>query len=433
MTRMSAPIITTCIFGALLWLVPERALAAPPCDTLGSAQGNLLTRARSSRRVLGELALLEARSAHEERKSMAMLKKISARRDKFGSSARGELALQEELNLMLSLSFGFWHTGENFTGFRTCSARGGEVASVLERNSVGVFERVIMGPIDDAPTPLFTDIMFFYLRTSDGTELSLAGRNPELNYAQSFAGVRMRRQDLIGFTLAMFTLSPPKDKRLPAEFLSEQDAARIGVGERRERSAYLSVELPRLRLSLDVVGIPGAQRGVEVAQLGLNGVMLPGELRLDGMLGYLSDERGVFAGLSLGNIFEMFEVQLGAEASSPYLKFARVRWERPIYFEPFMGAERAPGAPAPNRLVPITLTPYVEASINQDASFQHTPLRAGWLPGTRGGLTARLHSGHLTLGLDAHVGLNTSQDLLVMPELAGHFSWGTAAFLNFGL
>ena len=37
------------------------------------------------------------------------------------------------------------------------------------------------------------------------------------------------------------------------------------------------------------------------------------------------------------------------------------------------------------------------------------------------------------MGLEAHVGENLSDGLLVLPEVADHLNWGTTAFLYFGL
>ena len=80
----------------------------------------------------------------------------------------------------------------------------------------------------------------------------------------------------------------------------------------------------------------------------------------------------------------------------------------------------------------VNLLPFIAASVLQDDLFL-ARLDSAWVFGWQAGLEFRYEQDLIAMGVEAHVGENFSDGLLVLPEVADHLNWGTTVFLYFGL
>ena len=427
--------------GVVALLYSSSAQAQQPCQQLGEG-GDILTRARTERRILQNLAMLEGTSWSEREVLIENLIERGSRDDEIGKQSASSLDLLE-YDLLPQLALGMVHRGENYERFRLCDARGGAVRGRLERNWWGFYYGVqIPRDFPGREYIMFHGISMFYLRSSDGMEFAVPGRNPSLDYTQAISGVEFER-DWFSVTLGAFTQRYPEASDVSEHLVSPSLYGDLDMGRERERSLYLNLGIPKWGLSFDLVGLPGERRGgVDVAQLGLGGVKVPGGLRLDATAGFLGQQDKFFGAFAVDDIPGGFDLEVGFEADDPYFKYARARWmptwkkawlvepsqltaDDRIYYYQQQQYDTA-------YVSQVNLSPFVAVSVLQDELFL-ARRDSAWAFGWQAGLEFRYEQDLIAMGLEAHVGENLSDGLLVLPEVADHLNWGTTAFLYFGL
>lgn len=420
--------------GALLGIAAAPAARAQrPCQQLG-AGGDVLTRARQERRILSDLDQSQGRLYQERRLNLELWRQ-AAEDDPSLQEQYREMVEDEGSGDQFDLTLGMIHRGENLLAFPICDGRGGQLDATLERNWFGVRE--------DASARFALEehgekvrqaqgVGLFFLRSVDGLEFREPGFNSSVDYARSLLGGYVHG-DYLGGTLALYTRTAPDSEDLPDALAADPELpGALGLDQGRERSVYFNLGVPRWGVSVDLVGIPGTRRGADLTQLNHGGVWLPGDVRLDASLGWMWQRQRLFGGVALEGLLDQLTVQAGAESAAPYFKFALARWEPRFLFQTIRQYPDYRGRPQ-SQLHSWVLSPFVQASIIQDELWAGAGERTGWRVGGEAGVAARYVLTFLTVGVSAHVGLNDADDLLVLPEAAGHFKWGTSVFWEFGI
>ncbi len=424
-------------------LYSQATQAQEPCQQLGQG-GDILTRARAERRILQNLSLLEGSSWHERSRALEQVIERASREDDIGRESAKTLEMTRG-TFMPQVAAGMLHRGENHERFRLCDASGGVTRGTLERNWWGFYESVYMprSSFPEGMGELFEiGVSVFFLRSNDGVEFNVPGRNPSLDYVQSLGGVAFRRE-WFSLTVGAFTQRYPEASDVPEELLSPSAYGALDVGSRRDRSLYLNLGIPRLGISFDLVGLPGNRRGgVDVAQLGVGGIELPAGMRLDATAGFLGQQDTFFGALALDQIPGGFDLEVGFEASDPYFKYARAQW-KPSLRKTWLVRPEPPPPPqyyssysSSSQYEPyvsqLRFSPFIAASVIQDELF--LPQRGSrWVYGGRFGAELRWEQDLMSMGVEAHVGRDFSDWLLVLPETADHLTWGMSIFLYVGI
>jgi hypothetical protein len=433
------------IFSFVVALVySQTAYAREPCQQLGQG-GDILTRARAERRILQNLSMLEGSAQHERSEAIEQVAERAARDDAIGRASAMTLEKTYQDDFEIEVAAVMLHRGENHEGFRLCDARGGVTRGTLERNWWGFYESVYIpevsmpGEVRGFPS---VGMSVFYLRSNDGVEFGIPGRNPSLDYVQSLGGLSFQR-GWFSLSVGAFTQKYPEASDVPEELLSPSVYGDLDVGLKRERSLYLNLGIPKLGVSFDLVGLPGNRRGgVDVAQLGVGGIEIPAGMRLDATAGFLGQQDTFFGALALDEIPGGFDLEVGFEANDPYFKYARVRW-KPSFRKTWLVQPEPPPPPqyyssysSSDSYEPyvsqLRFSPFVAASVTQDELF--LPRRdSRWVYGGLLGAELRWEQDLMSMGFEAHVGRDFSDWLLVLPETSDRLTWGTSIFLYVGI